>query len=98
MMWVRWTLPRLRIDQVITMCWKYCVPIAAICFVGALFWQSYDLPHLLPRSRNRLEVREHWAQGVLSKAQRQSSGPMTAADASGTYNEVSQDLAREVRK
>jgi hypothetical protein len=39
MMWVRWTLPRLRIDQVITTCLKYCVPIAAIAFVGAAFWQ-----------------------------------------------------------
>ncbi len=35
MMWVRWTLPRLRIDQVITTCLKYCVPIAAVMFLGA---------------------------------------------------------------
>ncbi|MFO0912227.1 MAG: NADH-quinone oxidoreductase subunit NuoH [Pirellulales bacterium] len=46
MMWVRWTLPRLRIDQVITMCWKYCVPIAAVCFVGVVVWQYYGLPTL----------------------------------------------------
>ncbi len=39
MMWVRWTLPRLRIDQVITVCLKYCVPIAAVCFLGATWWQ-----------------------------------------------------------
>lgn len=39
MMWVRWTLPRLRIDQVITTCLKYCVPIAAVSFVGATLWQ-----------------------------------------------------------
>jgi hypothetical protein len=39
MMWVRWTLPRLRIDQVITMCLKYCVPIAAVCFAGVAAWQ-----------------------------------------------------------
>ena len=43
MMWVRWTLPRLRIDQVITTCLKYCVPIAAITFLGATLWQ-YALP------------------------------------------------------
>jgi len=44
MMWVRWTLPRLRIDQVITVCLKYCVPLAAIAFLGATLWQ-YALPN-----------------------------------------------------
>lgn len=39
MMWVRWTLPRLRIDQVMTTCLKYCTPIAAAMFLGATFWQ-----------------------------------------------------------
>ncbi|MEX2316979.1 MAG: NADH-quinone oxidoreductase subunit NuoH [Pirellulales bacterium] len=43
MMWIRWTLPRLRIDQVITTCLKYCVPIAAVAFLGATLWQ-YALP------------------------------------------------------
>ncbi len=36
MMWVRWTLPRLRIDQVMTTCLKYCTPIAAVMFLGAV--------------------------------------------------------------
>ena len=36
MMWVRWTLPRLRIDQVMTTCLKYCTPIAAAMFAGAM--------------------------------------------------------------
>ena len=44
MMWIRWTLPRLRIDQVITTCLKYCVPLAAICFLGAMFWQLSGAP------------------------------------------------------
>jgi NADH-quinone oxidoreductase subunit H len=39
MMWVRWTLPRLRIDQVITTCLKYCVPIAAVMFLAVTLWQ-----------------------------------------------------------
>ena len=43
MIWIRWTLPRLRIDQVMTTCLKYCVPIAAVMFLGATFWQ-YQLP------------------------------------------------------
>jgi NADH-quinone oxidoreductase subunit H len=41
MIWVRWTLPRLRIDQVITTCLKYCVPIAAVMFLLATTWQYY---------------------------------------------------------
>jgi NADH-quinone oxidoreductase subunit H len=43
MIWVRWTLPRLRIDQVMKMCLKYCVPIAAVTFLGAITW-TYFLP------------------------------------------------------
>jgi NADH-quinone oxidoreductase subunit H len=30
LMWVKWTFPRLRIDQVITLEWKYLVPIGII--------------------------------------------------------------------
>ena len=41
MMWVRWTLPRLRIDQVMTTCLKYCTPIAAVMFVGAALWTVF---------------------------------------------------------
>ena len=51
MMWIRWTFPRLRIDQVITTCWKYCTPISAVMFVGVINWQLLGLPNgsdLLP--------------------------------------------------
>ena len=62
MIWVRWTLPRLRIDQVITMCWKYCVPIGAAMFVGALLWTTLQIPFAndLAPSRRRGQVREGW--------------------------------------
>ena len=60
MMWIRWTLPRLRIDQVITMCWKYCVPLAAVFFVGALCWQLYGLPSMLFTKVDRAAIRENW--------------------------------------
>ncbi|HYO23530.1 MAG TPA: complex I subunit 1 family protein, partial [Lacipirellulaceae bacterium] len=41
MMWVRWTLPRLRIDQVMTTCLKYCTPISAVMFLAAATWQFW---------------------------------------------------------
>ena len=43
MIWIRWSLPRLRIDQVMTTCLKYCVPIASAMLAGVMLW-CYFLP------------------------------------------------------
>jgi NADH-quinone oxidoreductase subunit H len=39
MMWIRWSLPRLRIDQVMETCLQYFLPISCILLLGVCMWQ-----------------------------------------------------------
>jgi NADH-quinone oxidoreductase subunit H len=41
MMWMRWSLPRLRIDQVMMTCLKYFLPIACMLLLGVCLWELF---------------------------------------------------------
>jgi NADH-quinone oxidoreductase subunit H len=41
-MWIRWTWPRFRVDQMMDLCWKKLVPISFFCLTGVCLWMALE--------------------------------------------------------
>jgi NADH-quinone oxidoreductase subunit H len=54
MIWIRATLPRFRLDQLMSLCWKYLVPLSFACFLATAGWLW------LVRERPLLELAVRW--------------------------------------
>ncbi len=64
MMWVRWTLPRLRIDQVMHTCLQYLLPISCFLLLGVSVWDVFARPYVGPFYPHAGERVNYFAYGL----------------------------------
>jgi NADH-quinone oxidoreductase subunit H len=74
MIWARWTLPRLRIDQVMTTCLKYCVPLASAMMAGVMLWCFFLPDGLIAKFRHPAAAIEQPAREPAQQGQASATG------------------------
>jgi hypothetical protein len=66
-MWIRWTLPRPRIDQVLYACVKVLLPMTCVLLLGAALWQLLvpEMRGIPWRDYNPFDWRAYASAGAL---------------------------------
>lgn len=91
-MWVRWTLPRLRIDQVMSACLKYLLPISCFLFLGVTVWPLIVYQATAATGSPRTTV----LPGVEPLGKKAYTQPTSDATRSGEPKKVTASLERRV--
>lgn len=89
-MWVRWTFPRLRIDQVMTTCLKYLLPISCFLLLGTAIW-----PLAVYQFSGRTSVFVNFGEKV-ARAQESPAEPAPAASDKPVGHAVDREAAHKL--
>jgi NADH-quinone oxidoreductase subunit H len=65
MVWIRWTLPRFRVDQVMRLCWLTLVPLCLVCLFGLALTMLLANGTVTGAAFGRLPAMQHLALGPV---------------------------------